>query len=160
MVRLLSIIISFIHYIVILLLSSSLGEVTVSTYTCAYTDGSTYNIKVKCDGWNSNTLKTSCPKRKRTPTCSVMTNYGKCTVNSYTNTMVECYCDICATNTNRRSLSSAAAVTQVSTKTNYKFDDYVRYYNNYYYCYYYYCYRHYYHYYQHITRGNLIYYMG
>lgn len=102
----------------------SYGEQSQHKYTCAYTDGSTYNIKVRCDGWTNNVLKTTCPNRKRTPECSVLTTNGHCTLNSYSNSMVECICDICTSTQNRRLLNVKTVATQVSAITSYVFDEY------------------------------------
>ena len=40
----------------------AVGNKLVNSYTCAYPDGSTYNIKVKCDGKSDSTISTICPK--------------------------------------------------------------------------------------------------
>ena len=40
----------------------AVGKKLVNSYTCAYPDGSTYNIKVECDGKSDSTLSTTCPK--------------------------------------------------------------------------------------------------
>ena len=103
----------------------SYGEQSQHKYTCAYTDGSTYSIKVKCDGWTSNVIRTSCPNRKRAPTCGVLTTNGHCTLQSYSNSMVECICDICTSTHNRRLRNVNLVATQVSAITTYVFNEYV-----------------------------------
>jgi hypothetical protein len=93
-------------------------------YSCAYPDGNTYDLVVNCDGWTNNIVHTTCPMRKRIPTCNVMTTNGHCTLLSYNKSFVECSCDICTIDTRRR-LTSSMVATQVSAMTLYVFDQYV-----------------------------------
>ena len=40
----------------------AVGKKLVNSYTCAYPDGSSYNIKVTCDGKSDSTFISICPK--------------------------------------------------------------------------------------------------
>jgi len=85
------------------------------SYMCEYTDMSTYNITVKCDGSKNMTYITECPKRLRLPSCGVLSSVGKCSLVSYNNEKMICSCDICSTSDmSRRKLSLTTIAYQVA----------------------------------------------
>ena len=56
-----------------------------------------------------------------------MSNMGRCTLQSYSNTTIECLCDICDTKSDRRRLASQSVVvaTQVSAMTSFVYKEYI-----------------------------------
>lgn len=94
---------------------------TQNIYTCNYNDNSTYQLRVNCDGNVNGVIKTSCPSRKRIPTCNVMTDNHHCTLQSYNSSMIECLCNVCDGSSRRKLLSTTSDITQISAMLTYVF---------------------------------------
>ena len=78
------------------------------------------------------TYITACPSRRKTPSCSVKSSFGVCTLIDYTNEYTTCSCNICSnTNTNsHRVLQSFKKSSEIQSfhfvsMTTYVFEDYV-----------------------------------
>ena len=88
---------------------------TEQSYMCEYTDMSTYNITVKCDGSKNITYITECPNRLRSPSCGVLSDVGKCSLVSFNSEKMICSCDICSvSDMSRRRLSLTTMAYQVA----------------------------------------------
>jgi len=103
----------------------SRGRKASRTYVCEYTDKSTYNITVTCDGSKNANFTTACPSRPRTPSCNDISALGQCVVLSSSSDKVVCSCTICDNKLSRKLLSVDSAAYQFAGMLQYTVDEYI-----------------------------------
>jgi len=103
----------------------SRGRKASRTYVCEYTDKSTYNMTVTCDGSKNANYTTACPSRPRTPSCKDISALGQCVLLSSSSDKVTCSCAICDTKYSRKLVNVESAAYQFTAMVQYTVEEYV-----------------------------------